>query len=108
MTMASRVAVPAAARRGEEIEVRILIQHPMETGFRFDLNGAAVPKNVINRLVCRFEGEEVFRAELGSGIAANPYLQFTARAERSGTFVFDWVDDSGAAGTQSASITVTG
>ena len=105
--MVARVSVPATARRGDEVDVRILIQHPMETGFRFDINGAAVPKNVINRLVCRFEGEEVFRAELGSGIAANPYLQFTARADRSGTFVFEWVDDSGATGTQSASITVT-
>ena len=108
MTILGRVTVPASAKRGEEVSVRVLVQHPMETGFRFDMNGAAIPKNVIRELVCRFEGEEVFRAELGSGIAANPYLQFSARAERSGTFVFDWVDDNGDRGTQSASITVAG
>jgi sulfur-oxidizing protein SoxZ len=105
--MVARVSVPATARRGEEIEVRIAIQHPMETGFRFDYNGKAIPKNVVNRMACRFEGEEVFAAELGSGIAANPFLQFTAIADRSGTFTFEWVDDNGVRGTHAAAITVT-
>lgn len=104
--MIARVSVPATAKRGDEVEVRIAIQHPMETGFRFEASGRAVPKNVINQLVCRFEGEEVFRAELGSGIAANPYLQFTSIAERSGTFTFEWADDAGEKGSQSASIVV--
>lgn len=105
--MLARVAVPQTAKRGEEIEVRIAIQHPMETGFRFEASGAAVPKNVINSFVCRFEGEEVFRAELGSGIAANPYLQFTAIVERSGIFSFDWIDDAGESGSTTSSIAVT-
>ena len=105
--MVARVQVPASAKRGEEIEVRIAIQHPMETGFRFDAGGRAIPKNVVNRVVCRFEGEVVFEAEMGSGIAANPYLQFTAIAERSGTFTFEWVDDRGVGETQAAAINVT-
>ena len=105
--MVARVSVPATARRGEELEVRIAIQHPMETGFRFDANGRAITKNVVNNLVVRFEGEEVLVAELGSGIAANPYLQFTAVADRSGTFTFEWVDDQGVRETQAAAITVT-
>lgn len=103
----ARVQVPTTARRGEVIEVRIAIQHPMETGFRFDLDGRAVPKNVVNEVVCRYNGTEVFRAELGSGVAANPYLQFHATAEASGTFVFEWVDDTGARDTLAAPITVT-
>lgn len=102
----ARVQVPATAKKGEVIEVRIAIQHPMETGFRFDADGRAVPKNVVNQVVCRYNGAEVFRAELGSGIAANPYLQFSTVAQASGTFVFEWLDDSGVRGTESASITV--
>ena len=105
--MVARVSVPQTARRGEEIEVRIAIQHPMETGFRFDNNGTAIAKNVVNRVVCRFDGEEVFSAEMGSGIAANPFLQFTAIAERSGTFTFEWVDDRGVRDSSIAAITVT-
>ena len=105
--MVARVQVPATAKRGDEVEVRIAIQHPMETGFRFDVNGRAIPKNVVNHVVCRFDGEVVFEAEMGSGIAANPYLQFTAIAERSGTFTFEWVDDKGVGESQAATITVT-
>lgn len=104
----ARVQLPASAKRGEVIEVRIAIQHPMETGFRFDLMGKAIPKNVINSLRVRYNGAEVFSAELGSGIAANPYLQFHTLAEASGEFVFEWVDDNGNRGTERAAITVTG
>lgn len=104
----ARVQLPASAKRGEVIEVRIAIQHPMETGFRFDLMGKAIPKNVINSLRVRYNGAEVFSAELGSGIAANPYLQFHTLAEASGEFVFEWVDDNGNRGTEHAAITVTG
>jgi sulfur-oxidizing protein SoxZ len=50
----------------------------------------------------------VFRAELGSGIAANPYLQFYTVAEASGELTFDWVDDNGVRGQEKSAITVTG
>jgi sulfur-oxidizing protein SoxZ len=79
----------------------------METGFRFDLMGQAVPKNVINSLRVRYNGTEVFRAELGSGIAANPYLQFYTVAEASGEFAFEWVDDAGERGSETAALAVT-
>ena len=105
--MVARVQLPQAAKRGEVIEIRIAIQHPMETGFRFDLMGQAVPKNVINSLRVRYNGAEVFRAELGSGIAANPYLQFYTVAEASGELVFEWVDDAGERGSETAAVAVT-
>ena len=104
--MVARVQLPAQAKRGEVIEVRIAVQHRMETGFRFDNFGKAIPKNVINSLACRYNGVEVFRAEMGSGIAANPYLQFHTLAEASGEFVFDWVDDAGERGSERAMLTV--
>jgi sulfur-oxidizing protein SoxZ len=102
----ARVQLPDFAKRGDIIEVRIAIQHPMETGFRFDISGQAIPKNVINQLVCRYNGVEVFRAEMGSGIAANPYLQFYAVAEASGEMAFEWIDDNGNRGAERARITV--
>jgi sulfur-oxidizing protein SoxZ len=103
-----RVQVPASAKRGEVVEVRIAIQHPMETGFRFDLMGQAIPKNVINSLRVRYNGTEVFRAALGTGVAANPYLQFYVIAEASGEFDFEWVDDLGERGAEKAEIAVIG
>ena len=105
--MVARVEVPEQAKRGEIITIRIAIQHPMETGFRYDNAGKPIPKNVINNLVCRYNGAEIFRAEMGSGIAANPYLQFCTVADANGEIEFSWVDDSGAKGSERAPITVS-
>jgi len=103
----ARIRVPAQAKRGELVEIGIAIQHPMETGFRMDNNGRAIPKNTISNLVCRYNGVEVFRAEMGSGIAANPYLQFYIVAQESGNVEFSWADDAGEKGSASSAITVT-
>ena len=104
--MVARVQVPQQVKRGELIEVRISIQHVMETGFRYDDFGRTIPKNVINTLVASYNGAEIFRAELGSGIAANPYLQFYAVAEASGEIEFSWVDDAGVSGSERIGISV--
>lgn len=106
--MVARVQVPASVKRGAIFEVRISIQHPMETGYRFDDGGRPIPKNVINSLVARYNGVEIFRAELGSGVAANPYVQFYAIADASGEIEFAWVDDAGQRGSERAAIAVAG
>ena len=106
MIVLARVQVPKQARRGQVIEIRIAIQHAMETGYRLDNFGRAIPKNVVNTLIVRYNGVEIFRAEMGSGIAANPYLQFYTTAEASGEIEFSWVDDAGERGSERASISV--
>lgn len=105
--MMARIQLPASAKRGEPVEIRIAIQHPMETGFRYDTMGKPIPKNVVNRLACRYNGEEVFRAEMGSGIAANPYLQFYTVAQESGELEFSWEDDSGVRSSERVRLNVT-
>ena len=106
--MAARIQVQREARRGEIVEVRILIQHPMETGFRYDALGRQTPRNVIYSLQCRYGGVEVFRATMGAGIAANPFLRFFVRARESGTIECRWVDQENVPGTVSARLAVTG
>jgi thiosulfate oxidation carrier complex protein SoxZ len=98
--------VPREVKAGESFEVRILIQHPMETGFRRDAVGAVVPRDIIHRFECTVEGEEVFSATLHPAVSANPYLVFTARLERSGTMVLRWVDDAGVAAEERVAISV--
>ncbi|MGE5616861.1 MAG: thiosulfate oxidation carrier complex protein SoxZ, partial [Bacillota bacterium] len=102
-----RLQVPPKAKRGEAFEIRVLVQHPMENGFRRDLNGNAIPLNVLNHVACRYGGKEVFSAELGSGISANPYLSFFATADASGEVQVEWSDDRGQAGGAVAKIEVT-
>ena len=45
--MQARIQIPKQVRRGEVIRVRVLIQHPMETGYRLDADGRQIPKNAI-------------------------------------------------------------
>ena len=104
--MAARIRLPKDAKRGEVIFVRLLIQHPMETGYRVGADGAKVAKNVIRSLVCRYNGVEVFRAEMSPGIAANPYLEFPTVASESGELEFTWIDDGGERGRATERIVV--
>lgn len=100
------ITVPKSALRGEVIEVRTLIAHPMETGHRNDGEGRIVPRDIIRRLVCDYDGERVFEAELFPAIAANPYLVFTTVATRSGPLTLRWEGDHGFAQTETVAITV--
>ncbi len=102
----SRINVPAENRRGEPFEVRISIRHAMETGYRTDESGRPIPRNVIRRFACRYNGEPVFAARTSSGIAANPYFRFFVTARESGTLDFEWIDDEGTRGTAQATIKV--
>jgi sulfur-oxidizing protein SoxZ len=104
--MLGRIQVPPSVRRGEPFEVRVLVQHPMETGFRRDLDGQSIPVNIVDKLVCRYGGREIFRAELGTGVAANPYLVFYAIAGESGPIEVEWSDDRGATGRAAATVSV--
>ena len=100
------VNVPATAKRGEVIEIRTLAGHDMETGFRRTQLGELVPRNIITRFSCSYNGVEVFRADLHPAIAANPLLTFTTVATESGTLEFRWTGDNNFSVTQSAAISV--
>jgi sulfur-oxidizing protein SoxZ len=100
------INLPARAKRGEIIEIKTLIQHPMETGYRLDSTGAKIPRDIISRFVCTYNGEEVFRAELFPAIAANPFIAFSTIATNSGEFVFSWTDDEGRTQTETRPIIV--
>lgn len=100
------INVPKQARPGEIIEIKAMIAHVMETGYRRDAGGAAIERNIINRFTCSYDGAEIFSAELFPAIAANPFFAFSTIASRSGTFVFAWTDDKGATETATAEIQV--
>lgn len=101
------LTVPAKARVGEVVEVRALIQHPMETGYRSDAAGQRLPSDLVRRVECRFDGELVLAGELHAAIAANPYLAFALRVPHNGTLSVTWQGDRGFAHTESARIDVT-
>jgi sulfur-oxidizing protein SoxZ len=100
------VNVPPKARRGEVIEIKALIQHEMETGFRVDNMGRVFPRDIITDFICRYNDEEIFRAELFPAIAANPFFSFFTTATESGTVTFEWSGDNGFSATASRNIAV--
>ena len=100
------INVPKRARRGDVIEIRALTSHIMETGYRRTAAGEVIARDIITSFICRYNGREIFRADLFPAIAANPYLSFFTTATESGTFDFEWIGDNGYSRTASAAITV--
>jgi sulfur-oxidizing protein SoxZ len=100
------IHVPPIAKRGEVIEVKTLVSHVMETGYRIGVTGTPIPRDIINDFVCIYGGEEIFRAKLFPAIAANPYISFFTVATESGTLTFSWTDQHGATQVQTAEIKV--
>jgi sulfur-oxidizing protein SoxZ len=100
------INVPARAKRGAIIEIKTLMSHIMETGYRHTAAGEVVPRNIITSFTCRYNGAEIFRADLFPAIAANPFITFFTVATESGKFDFEWIGDRGFTETASASITV--
>lgn len=102
----ARLQVPPRARRGEVVEVRVLIAHPMESGFRADADGQLLARDIIRHFACTSGGEMVFAAEFFPSIAANPYLAFAVRVDATLRLDFDWSGDNGFAHRESATILV--
>jgi sulfur-oxidizing protein SoxZ len=104
----ARVAMPAEAKRGDIIEIKALIRHVMETGYRADARGQTIPRDIITTFAVTYAGEEVFHMELNPGISANPYVVFSTVAIETGELVFTWTDQNGAATVERKQLTVTG
>jgi sulfur-oxidizing protein SoxZ len=99
--MAARtlIQIPPLSRKGDVIEVRTMIAHPMETGYRPGADGKVLARNLIRRFSCAYDDgvsrELVFQAELFPAMAANPYLTFPLLVTGPGTLVLTWEGDNG-------------
>jgi sulfur-oxidizing protein SoxZ len=100
------INVPAKAVRGSVIEIKTLLSHVMETGFRFTQTGEPVPRDMVTAFTATYNGEEIFRAQLHPAIAANPYIAFHTVATESGTIELRWTGDNGFSQTEQVRITV--
>jgi sulfur-oxidizing protein SoxZ len=98
--------VQPVAKRGDMIEIKTLIAHPMESGFRVGTNGTMIPRDIITLFRCTYNGAEIFRAELSPAIAANPFISFFTVATESGRLEFSWTGDNGFSQTETAELAV--
>ncbi|MFN3211593.1 MAG: thiosulfate oxidation carrier complex protein SoxZ [Henriciella sp.] len=102
-----RLAVPETAAKGEVVEIKALIRHPMESGFRRGSRGEVIERDIITRFECDLNGDLVFASDFQPGIAANPLTTFYMRATQSGVLTFRWTDQKGEVWSDTASISVT-
>jgi sulfur-oxidizing protein SoxZ len=102
-----RIRVQATAKKGELVEVKTLISHPMESGQRKDADGKLVPRMIVNALRVTYNDKPVMSAKLEPAISANPYLAFFVKVEESGTLKFTWTDDQKQSWTAESKIEVT-
>jgi sulfur-oxidizing protein SoxZ len=100
------INVPRTAKRGDVIEIKTLMSHIMETGYRHTAEGEVVPRDIITSFSCKYNGVEIFRCDLFPAVSANPFITFFTVATESGKFDFEWIGDKGFAETASASISV--
>lgn len=101
------ISVPATAKRGEIVEIKALIAHPMETGYRPGPDGRVLPRDIIRRFVCTYNDVEIFSADLFPAMSANPFIAFTTVAVESGTLTFTWTGDNGFSQSETATMTVS-
>ena len=101
------VSAPKQAKKGEIVEIKALVMHVMETGFRAGTNGRIIPRNIIEDFTATWNGREIFRMKLSPAIAANPFVSFFTVASESGTIGFRWSGDEGFVAEHQVAITVT-
>jgi len=101
-----RVKVPKSAAAGEAVTIKTLISHKMESGQRKDSDGNLIPRSIINRFTCDFNGANVIDVTLEPAISTNPYFEFEAKVDAAGEFKFTWYDDDGSVYEDAKSIAI--
>ncbi|MCA8899755.1 MAG: thiosulfate oxidation carrier complex protein SoxZ [Hyphomonas sp.] len=102
-----RISIPDTAKAGEILDIKAMIQHPMETGYRRNGKGQVIPRDIITSFECTYGGVIVFKAGFQPGIAANPFLSFCLRAAQSGPIEFKWTDQRGETWSETRELTVS-
>ncbi len=103
----ARIRLPETAAAGDTVEIRARIMHPMENGLRRDSEGRRVPRHIVRRFSCRFEGETVIDVDIEPSVSADPFVHFAARVPGPGRFRFVWVEDDGTVTEETREITVS-
>jgi sulfur-oxidizing protein SoxZ len=86
-------------------DVRVLMAHPMETGFRKDASGKLIPAHFIDDVKATSGGRTVLTARWGQAISQNPFLQFRFKGAKAGDKVsVTWTDNKGETRTDEATI----
>jgi sulfur-oxidizing protein SoxZ len=74
-----------ATMQGDAVDVKVLIQHIMETGLRKDQKtGKMIPAHFINQVSATLNGKMVLDMQWGVGISRNPFVGFRVKGAKVG------------------------
>lgn len=94
--MAEKTIKIRAKHKGEEVDVKSIITHPMETGLRKDKKGELIPAHFIQEIVAKLNDTVVMTANWGGSISQNPYLSFKIKGGKKGDQIqLSWTDNKG-------------
>ena len=94
MVKLRRLKYKKIVKVGENVKIKTLAEHEMETGVRSDIiRGIIYPRLIIQSVIAKYNGKIVFKANWFSGVSANPYLAFYITAKESGLIEIEWKDD---------------
>jgi sulfur-oxidizing protein SoxZ len=90
---------------GDTTEVKVLMNHEMETGQRKNAQGETVPAWFIQSVTVTWNGKTVLSAQWGPAVAKNPFVSFKFKGGAKGDKVsITWVDNRGDRRTDEATI----
>jgi sulfur-oxidizing protein SoxZ len=98
-----------ATVQGDKVEVKVLMNHEMETGQRKDANGVTVPAHFIQTVTATHNGKTVLSAQWGPSVSKNPFLSFRFKGGKAGEKIsITWTDNKGEKRTDEAVIAAPG
>jgi sulfur-oxidizing protein SoxZ len=102
--VAEPIRIRARARDGVT-EVRVLLPHPMESGFRKDGKGRVIPRHHITEVQVSLAERVVLAAKMGPAVSQDPLLAFRFAAGSVGDRIHvTWTDNLGNRRTDVATI----
>lgn len=94
-----------ATLKGDTVDLRVLMLHPMETGQRKNSRGEIVPLHFIQSVVITHNGKTVLDAQWSQAVARNPFLGLRIKGAKAGDKIsVTWVDNKGDKRTDEATV----
>ena len=94
-----------AIAKGDEVEVKVLMRHIMESGQRKDASGKLVPAHYIQSVVVKCNDKVVLDASFGPAVSKDPFLSFRFKGGAKGdTLNIHWIDNKGDSRTDQTTV----
>jgi sulfur-oxidizing protein SoxZ len=86
-------------------DIRVLMNHPMETGQRKDADGKLVPMHFIQNLTVKVNGKTVVDAQISQAVSRNPVFSFRLKGGAKGDKIeVSWLDNQGESNSTEAAV----